>query len=105
VDTFKIVKERLNPNLEVGGVALTMADFRTNLTNQVIDEVRSYFKDLVFTTIIPRSVKISESPSFGKPAVVYDPSSKGAQAYQELAKEFMARFKVESKDQIQNALS
>ncbi len=69
-----------------------MADVRTNLTQQVIEEVRNYFKDKTFQTVIPRSVKLSEAPSFGKPAVIYDPHSRGSLAYIELAKEFLTRF-------------
>jgi len=90
--TYELVKANLNENLEIGGVILTMADFRTNLTQQVIEEVRNYFKDKVFTSVIPRSVKLSEAPSFGKPAVFYDPLNRGALSYQELGKEFIIRF-------------
>jgi chromosome partitioning protein len=90
--TYQLVKERLNRNLEIGGVLLTMADFRTNLTQQVIDDVRTHFKEHVFKTVIPRSVKISEAPSFGKPVVMYDANCKGAIAYQEAAAEFIERF-------------
>ena len=79
-------------NLELGGVILTMADIRTNLTQQVIEEVRNYFKEKVFQAVIPRSVKLSEAPSFGKPAVIYDPHNRGSQAYVELGKEFLVRF-------------
>lgn len=89
---FQLIKENLNFDLEIGGVVLTMADFRTNLTQQVIEEVKNYFKEKVFGTVIPRSVKISEAPSFGKPAVVYDPSNRGSKAYHEVALEFLARF-------------
>jgi chromosome partitioning protein len=90
--TFQLVKENLNPELEIGGVLLTMADFRTNLTQQVIQEVRSYFDDKVFKTVIPRSIKVSEAPSFGMPAVIYDSQSKGSKCYQEMGREFMERF-------------
>ncbi len=89
--TFQLVKERLNRKLEIGGVILTMADFRTNLTQQVIDDVRKHFTNNVLQSVIPRSVKISEAPSFGKPVVIYDPSSKGAQAYFNAAREFSER--------------
>ena len=92
LNTFQLVREKLNPALEIGGVILTMADFRTNLTQQVIEDVRNHFQDRVFQTVIPRSVKISEAPSFGKPITLYDPYSKGAKCYQEIAKEFLARF-------------
>ena len=94
ISTFELVREKLNPEIEIGGVLLTMADFRTNLTQQVIEEVRNYFSEKVFKTIIPRSVKISEAPSFGKPIVLYDPTSKGAKAYQDVAVELIARFQL-----------
>lgn len=93
VNTCDLVKQRLNPSLDIGGVLMTMADFRTNLTQQVIDEVRTHFKDKVFNTVIARSVKVSEAPSFGKPIIHYEPESKGAHLYREFAKEFAARFK------------
>lgn len=92
LNTYQLVKKNLNNNLELGGVILTMADIRTNLTQQVIEEVRNYFKEKVFQTIIPRSVKLSEAPSFGKPAVVYDPHCRGSQSYVALTKEFLVRF-------------
>lgn len=90
--THELVKQRLKPSLQISAVIMTMADSRTNLTNQVIDEVRGHFHDLVFETVIPRSVKISEAPSFGKPVVTYDPSSKGATFYKKAAAEFLRRF-------------
>lgn len=90
--TFQLIKSNLNPGLEIGGVLLTMADFRTNLTQQVIEEVKKYFNEKVFSSIVPRSVKVSEAPSFGKPAVFYDPFNRGAKSYKEIALEFMARF-------------
>lgn len=89
--TFKLVKERLNPALEIGGVILTMADFRTNLTGEVIREVKNYFGGEVFSTIIPRSVKLSEAPSFGKPAILYDAGNRGSQSYLALAEELLGR--------------
>ena len=92
LNTFKLVKENLNSGIEIGGVVLTMADFRTNLTQQVIEEVRSYFGDKTFKTIVPRSVKVSEAPSFGKPIILYDPSSKGAKAYKDVGAEFLEKF-------------
>ncbi len=92
IQTYQLVKQNLNPELEIGGVILTMADFRTNLTQQVVEEVRTHFKEKVFTTIIPRSVKISEAPSFGKPGVLYDPHNKASKGYEEVAKEFISRF-------------
>ncbi len=89
LNTFKLVKDRLNPGLEIGGVILTMADFRTNLTGEVIQEVRSHFGDKVFATVIPRSVKLSEAPSFGKPGILYDIANRGSQSYLQLGQEFI----------------
>ena len=92
LNTFQLVKKNLSADIELGGVILTMADIRTNLTQQVIEEVRNYFKEKTFQTIIPRSVKLSEAPSFGKPAVIYDPHNRGSVAYVDLGKEFLVRF-------------
>ncbi len=92
LNTYQLVKKNLSAELELGGVVLTMADVRTNLTQQVIEEVRNYFKEKVFQSVIPRSVKLSEAPSFGKPAVIYDKHNRGSQAYVELGKEFLSRF-------------
>ena len=91
IKTIQIVRENLNNNLEIEGVLLTMADYRTNLTNEVIKEIRNYFKDRVFKTIIPRNVKLSEAPSFGKPINYYDSHSIGAKKYIELAKELIGQ--------------
>lgn len=85
--TIQIVQKHLNPTLEIKGVVLTMYDARTNLAQQVIEEVRTHFQDRVYKTIIPRNVRLSEAPSFGEPIITYDPSSKGAQAYMSLARE------------------
>jgi len=90
--TYQLVKKNLHQTLDIGGVILTMADFRTNLTHQVIEEVKNYFHEKTFETIIPRSVKLSEAPSFGKPAVIYDPASRGSVSYAALADEFASRF-------------
>ncbi len=92
LNTYQLVKKNLSADLELGGVILTMADVRTNLTQQVIEEVRNYFKEKTFQSVIPRSVKLSEAPSFGKPAVIYDPHNRGSLAYAELGKEFLMRF-------------
>ncbi len=89
--TIELVKERMNPSLEIEGVLLTMADFRTRLTLQVIEEVRNFFKDKVFNTIIPRNVKLAEAPSFGKPVIFYDPHCVGTKAYLNLAQELLKR--------------
>lgn len=92
LQTYSLVKEKLNPSLEIGAVLLTLADFRTNLTEQVIQEVRNYFKEKVFDTVIPRSVRLSEAPSFGMPGIVYDASSKGAKSYVSAVEEFLKKF-------------
>lgn len=89
--TLRRVKAALNPILEVDGVLLTMYDERTNLGQQVAGEVRQFFKDKVFQTVIPRNVKLAEAPSHGMPVTVYDPKSRGADAYNALAKEFLDR--------------
>lgn len=85
--TINLVKESLNSQIAIEGVLLTMADFRTNLTNEVIGEIKNYFKEKVYKTIIPRNVKLSEAPSFGKPIMLYDNSSIGSKRYLELASE------------------
>ena len=87
--TFNLVKDRLNNALEIEGVILNLADFRTNLTNQVIEEVKNYFGEKVFKTVVPRSIRVSEAPSFGKPAIFYDRYNKGSLSYLNIAKEFM----------------
>ena len=87
MSTVDLVQKHLNKSLEVEGVALTMYDARTNLSIQVIEEVKKYFKDKVYRTVIPRNIKLSEAPSYGLPIAMYDKNSKGAQAYIDLAKE------------------
>jgi chromosome partitioning protein len=89
--SIRMVREELNPDLEVGGVLLTMYDARTNLAHQVVEEVRGFFGDRVFTTVIPRNVRLSEAPSFGLPVNLYAPKSSGAQAYAAVAEEVLAR--------------
>lgn len=89
LQTIKLIRDGLNPTLDIKGVLLTMADFRTNLTGEVIREIKSYFKDKVFSTIIPRNIKLSEAPSFGKPISLYDKTSIGAMRYDDLALEFV----------------
>jgi chromosome partitioning protein len=88
-NTIRLVKENLNPSLEIEGVLLTMADFRTNLTKEVIQEARNHFKEKVYNTVIPRNVRLTEAPSFGKPIALYDKDSLGAQKYEELSKEIL----------------
>jgi len=87
MNTVEMVQETLNSNLKVEGVLLTMYDGRTNLSIQVADEVKKHFTKLVYKTIIPRNVRLSEAPSFGEPIIVYDPKSKGADVYRNLAEE------------------
>jgi chromosome partitioning protein len=87
--TFDLVKKNLNPSLDVEGVVLTMFDSRTNLSIQVVDEVKKYFRNKVYTTIIPRNVRLGEAPSHGVPIIVYDPKCAGAEAYTDLAQEMI----------------
>ncbi|NQT76009.1 MAG: ParA family protein, partial [Candidatus Omnitrophica bacterium] len=89
LNTINLVRENLNPDLEIEGVLLTMADYRTNLTAEVIDEARQFFKEKVFKTIIPRSIRLSEAPGFGKPIHLYDKNSIGAKRYLSLASEIL----------------
>jgi len=89
--TIKRVKKVLNPKIEIEGVLLTMFDARTNLAIQVVDEVKKYFPEKVYKTIIPRNVRLSEAPGFGQPIIVYDPASKGSESYIDLAEELIER--------------
>ncbi|MEJ6400124.1 ParA family protein [Nicoliella lavandulae] len=90
LNTFNLVKKHFNPNLAIEGILLTMYDSRTNLGRQVNEQVRDYFKDKVYDTVIPRNVRLSEAPSYGKPISDYDPKSKGALVYMKLTKEVLA---------------
>lgn len=89
LNTIKIIQTRLNPRLEIEGILLTLYDSRTTLGNQVVQEVKTHFKNIAFETIIPRNVKLSEAPSFGLPAIVHDAESKGAISYLNLAHEIL----------------
>jgi chromosome partitioning protein len=89
LNTIKIIQTRLNPNLEIEGILLTLYDSRTSLGNQVVEEVRTHFKNIAFDTIIPRNVKLSEAPSFGLPVIIHDAESKGAISYLNLAHEIL----------------
>lgn len=89
--SIRMVREELNPELRVGGVLLTMFDPRTNLAHQVAEEVRSFFGERVFHTLIPRNVRLSEAPSFGMPVALYAPKSTGAEAYEAVAEEVLGR--------------
>lgn len=97
--TINLIRDSLNQNLEIEGVLLTMADFRTNLTTEVINEIKNYFKNKVYKTIIPRNIKLSEAPSFGKPISVYDRTSIGAKRYEEFAREFLGEIVSEKSSQ------
>ncbi len=94
IRTLDLVRDGLNPSLRVGGVVLTMFDARTKLAEQVVAEVRRHFGDAVFKSIIPRSVRLSEAPGFGKPIIRYDPSSRAATSYRELAAEARERWPI-----------
>lgn len=89
METISLIKRSLNPNLEIQGVVLSMFDGRANLSIQVVEEVKKYFKGSVYTTLIPRNVRLAEAPSHGKPAIYYDARCKGSIAYLELAEEFI----------------
>ncbi|MBO8172168.1 MAG: ParA family protein [Bacillaceae bacterium] len=89
LNTVRLVQKHLNTSLQIEGVLLTMLDARTNLGIQVIDEVKKYFQDKVYKSIIPRNVRLSEAPSYGQAIITYDPKSRGADVYMELAKEVM----------------
>ncbi len=91
LNTIMLTQKNLNPTLDIEGVLLTMLDSRTNLGLEVVEEIKSYFKERVYDTIIPRLVRLSEAPSHGKPIIVYDPQSRGTEAYINLAKEVIER--------------
>lgn len=96
VHTLERVREGFNPRLEIEGVLLTMYDDRTNLAQQVTENLRDFFKDKLLKTVIPRNVRLAEAPSYGKPVLLYDPKSRGAESYRNLAEELLARNKIES---------
>ncbi len=89
IDTVKLVKKTLNPKLDIEGVLLNMYDGRTNLSAQVVEEVKKYFKNKVYKTVIPRNVRLAEAPSFGQPIMLYDENSKGSEAYMKLSEELI----------------
>ncbi|MBL7685468.1 MAG: ParA family protein [Deltaproteobacteria bacterium] len=95
--TIALIKDHLNPKLEVEGILLTMFDARNNLSHQVVNEIRQHFPDKIFKSTVPRNVKLSESPSHGKPILLYDIKSKGSISYLELAKEILDRYPKEEK--------
>lgn len=90
LQTIELVRGSLNPSLEIEGVVLTMADFRTNLTNEVAKEAREFFKEKLYAAVIPRSIKLSEAPGYGKPIMLYDQHSQGAVSYKQLSEEFIS---------------
>ncbi len=96
VSTLERVRSAYNPNLTIEGVLLTMYDDRTNLAQQVTETLREYFREILYQTVIPRNVRLAEAPSHGKPVALYDPRSRGAEAYFELTEEFLARNQIES---------
>ena len=89
MNTVKLVKANLNPTLSIQGVVLTMFDIRTNLSVQVVEEVKKYFTHKVYNTVIPRNVRLGEAPSYGLPIIQYDPKAQGALSYMDLAREFI----------------
>jgi chromosome partitioning protein len=91
LNTINMVQKNLNPKLNIEGVLMTMFDGRLRLSNQIFEEVKKYFGEKVYSTIITRNVRLSEAPSYGKPALLYDAVSSGAKNYMELAKEFLAQ--------------
>ena len=95
MDTLQRIRKRLNSQLTLEGIVFTMFDGRTNLSIQVVDEVKKHFRKEVYRTIIPRNIRLSEAPSHGKPIMLYDPRSRGAEVYAELAKEVLNRVKKE----------
>ena len=97
LNTVNLVKKHLNKNLQIEGALLTMYDIRTNLSNQVVKEVKKYFGDKVYKTVIPRNVRLSEAPSYGMPITEYDPRSKGAKSYDKFTKEFLKKNDEEKK--------
>lgn len=91
LNTVRIIKSKLNPGLRIEGFLLTMYDARLRLANQIYEELKTHFGDMVFTTVIPRNIRLSEAPSHGLPAILYDPSSRGATSHMQLAKELIAK--------------
>lgn len=97
LNTISLVKKHLNKEIEVEGALLTMYDARTNLSNQVVKEVKKYFNDKVYKNVIPRNVKLSEAPSYGMPISLYDPRSKGAKSYDKFVREFLKNNEADAK--------
>ena len=97
LNTISLVKKHLNKEIEIEGALLTMYDIRTNLSNQVVKEVKKYFNEKVYKNVIPRNVKLSEAPSFGMPISIYEPRSKGAKSYEKFVKEFLKNNEIDAK--------
>ena len=97
LNTISLVKKHLNKEIEIEGALLTMYDIRTNLSNQVVKEVKKYFNEKVYKNVIPRNVKLSEAPSFGMPISIYEPRSKGAKSYEKFVKEFLKNNEIDTK--------
>ena len=97
LNTIELVRKHLNKNLYIEGALLTMYDIRTNLANQVVKEVKKFFQNKVYKTVIPRNVRVSEAPSYGMPITIYDPKSKGAKSYEKFTKEFLKLNELEQK--------
>ena len=91
IHTINLVRERLNPNLDIEGIVFTMYDARTNLSAQVVENVRTHVQQHIYDTLIPRNIRLAEAPSYGEPITIYEPKSAGAEAYKKLAKEMAAR--------------
>jgi chromosome partitioning protein len=102
--TIELIRENLNPKLEIEGILLTMFDPRNNLSHQVAQEIKNHFPDKIFQSIIPRNVKLSESPSHGKPILLYDIKSKGSSAYLDFAKEILEKYQVQQSVQIKKSV-
>ncbi len=98
-----MIQQNLNPSLRICGIVLTMTDFRANLTREVAKEVRNFFKDQVFSTAVPRNIRLAEAPSFGKPICLYDPNSSGALAYQLLTQEVIQKEGLQNHDEASGA--
>jgi chromosome partitioning protein len=96
--TLELIREGLNPGLRIGGVVMTMFDARTKLADQVVNEVRAHFGERVFRSVIPRSVRLSEAPGFGKPIITYDPGSRASTAYRDLANEVLERWPIDGRN-------
>ncbi len=100
LNTVELVRKHLNKNLYIEGALLTMYDIRTNLANQVVREVKKFFQNKVYKTVIPRNVRVSEAPSYGMPITVYDPKSKGARSYEKFTREFIKYNEAEKKEKM-----